>query len=105
MTDWHEYPTNYSGGNNVDGVAEFFGSYPATIVPMAGTGMLVIVWLVSFALSYMVGAMKAFTVASFVSTILGTYLWRIGMVQVEWVFVLAVMTIIGFLLSWGENSG
>ena len=105
MTDWHPYPYNFSNGtSSVDGVGSFFGSYPASIVSMTGSGILVMIWMVVFMLSFVSGAIKAFTVASFVSTILGVYLMRIDLISVQWVFVLAVMTIVGFLLSKSENE-
>ena len=104
MTDWHPYPYNFSNGTSVDGVGSFFGSYPASIVSMTGTGIIVMIWMVVFMLSLVSGAIKAFTVASFVSAILGVYLMRIDLLSVQWVFVLAVMTIVGFLLSKSENE-
>lgn len=109
MADWWEYPVNYTNridntsGNSVDGVGSFFGSYPASVVPGMGLGMVCIMWLVFFSLSIASGARKAMMTSSFITMILSTYLWRIGLVEVWVLFVLITLTIVGAIGSKDEG--
>lgn len=109
MSDWWDYPTNFTNridntsGNSVDGVGSFFGSYPASIVPGMGLGLVAVLWLVFFSLSVASGVRKAMMVSSFICTILVTYLWRIGLVDVWVIFLLTVLTIVGAMGSKEEN--
>ncbi len=108
MADWWEYPTNYTNritnnsGNSVDGVGSFFGDYPASIVPGIGLGLVCIVWLIFFSLSSAMGARKAVMSSSFITMIISTYLWRIGLVPIWVLFLLIVLTIVGALGSKEE---
>ena len=106
---WHSYPTNYTDpitnlSTSVGGVGDFFGSYPASVVPFAGVGIVILLWIVSFSLSLMSGTRKAFMVASFITGVLSVYLWRIGMIDVSVVFILVVLTIVGALGGKEENA-
>jgi hypothetical protein len=109
QTNWWDYPTNFTNkltnvtNQSVDGVGSFFGSYPASIVPGMGIGMVCIMWLVFFSLSMASGVRKAMMTASFVTGVLSTYLWRIGLVPLWVLFVLVVLTIIGAIGSKEET--
>ena len=103
-TAWHEYPTNFSNGTSVDGVGSFFGSYPAAIVPFAGIGIVILLWIITFSLSLMSGVRKAFMVASFIAGVLSIYLWRMAMIDVSIVFILVILTIVGAIGAKEENS-
>ena len=109
MTNWHSYPNNYTDpttnlSTSVGGVGDFFGSYPASVVPFAGNGIVILLWIVSFSLSLMSGTRKAFMVASFITATLSVYLWRIGMIDVGIIFILIVLTIVGAIGGKEENS-
>lgn len=109
MADWWEYPTNYTNdltntsGSSISGVGSFFGSYPSSIVPGYGLGLVVIMWLVFFSLSIASGVRKAILASSFISLILSTYLWRIGLVPLWVLFTLIVLMVIGAIGSKEEQ--
>ena len=108
MADWWQYPTNYTNkmtnatGQSVDGIGSFFGSYPASIVPEMGLGLVAIMWVVFFTLSLATGTRKALMASSFITAILSTYLWRIGLVPLWTLFALIALTIIGAIGSKEE---
>jgi hypothetical protein len=110
MAQWWNYPTNFSNNitgvtnDSVDGVADMFAVYPASIYPDIGLGMVVIMWLTFFILSYASGARKAMAASSFVTLILSTYLWRIGYVPLWALFTLLGLLIIGLIGSKSEQS-
>jgi hypothetical protein len=106
---WHQWPTNFTNGitnatnQSVNGVGSFFGSYPASVVPGYGMGMVCILWVVFFSLSIASGVRKALMVSSFVTAILSTYLWRIGLIDPSIIFVFAILTIVGAIGSKEEK--
>lgn len=107
-TPWHSYPTNFTNvvtnatNQTVTGVGSFFGSYPASVVPQLGIGLVAILWIVFFSLSYVSGVRKALMASSFITGILSIYLWRIGLVDIWVIFLLTVLTIVGGLGSKDE---
>lgn len=109
-TQWWDYPTSFHNNltgvtnDSVDGAADLFAAYPASIVPDIGVGMVVIMWLVFFVLSYASGVRKAMAASSFVTLILSTYLWRVGYVPLWCLFTLVVLLIIGLIGSKSEQS-
>ena len=102
---WHEWPTNFSNGTeSVNGVADFFIGYPTHVTSFFGIGILIVIWLGAFTLSMMSGLRKALAVSSFVSAILGIYLWRAGAIGIEPIFVLVILIIVGLIGGKEENS-
>ena len=108
-TNWWSYPTNFTNritnatNDSVNGVGSFFGSYPSSVVPGLGLGLVCIMWLVFFSLSMASGVRKALMVSSFITGILSFYLWRISMIDTWVVMVLAVLTVIGAIGSKEEQ--
>jgi hypothetical protein len=107
---WWDYPTsfynNVTGAVNdsVDGVADMFVTYPASIVPGIGIGMVVIMWLTFFILSYASGVKKAMAASSFITLILSTYLWRVGYVPLWILFTLIALLILGLIGAKDEQG-
>ena len=105
QTNWHQYPTNFTnnltGVSNasVNGVGSMFGSYPASVVPGLGIGLVCIMWIVFFSLSIASGARKAMMAASFITGVISVYLWRIALVDTWVIFVLIALTIVGAIGS------
>lgn len=102
MTGYWEYPTNFSNGQNVSGVADFFLKYPSSILGnYFAAGLILMVWVATFALSLAIGTRKALAVSSFITLILAVYL----MAYLNPIIIIALifMTVIGLLGGKGEN--
>lgn len=99
---WYEYPTNFSG-TSVGGVSDFFVKYPSTIVGNSfAAGIVLMVWIMAFALSMSVGIRKALAVSSFVTLILAVYL--MSYLNPVILIVLVFMVIIGMIGGKSDNS-
>ena len=108
MTDWHQYPTNFTDpftnqSTSVGGVGDFFGAYPASIVDGFGLGLVCIMWIIFFTLSYAIGTRKAVMASSFITGVLSVYLWRIGLIDPWIIFAMIFLTIIGAIGGKEEN--
>jgi len=104
MSDWWSYPTDFNNtitntaNDSVTGVGSFFGTYPASIIgDNYGLGIISIVWLITFILSNASGVRKAMAASSFITFLLGTYLWRIGIAPLWTLFALIVLMILGVI--------
>ncbi len=105
MTDWFDYPNNYSNGTEVDGVGQFFFKYPNFILGgYFGAGICLLIFIISFGLSMAVGTKKALAVAGFISTIFSLYFVRLGSLNITITFVFVFITIIG-LIGAKEEGG
>jgi hypothetical protein len=105
MADWWSYPTNYSNGTAVTGVADFFVKYPSFILSdKLGIGITMIIWLMSFGLSMQGGARKAIMIASFISFLFSIYFVRLGVMNTTFTIILLIATIIGAIASKEESS-
>jgi len=104
MTDWYSYPNNYSNGIEVDGVAKMFFQYPNFILGgYAGAGWTLLIFLMSFGLSMIVGMKKALGVAGWITFIFSLYFLRLGMLNITISVVLIVVAIIGTI--GGKEEG
>lgn len=104
MVDWHEYPTNYSNGTEVDGIGKMLFKYPQTLIGFTGAGWVLAIFIAVFGISLTAGSSNAFLVASFITFIFATFLWRLGMVATWILFLLLTGIIVSALLS-AKDSG
>jgi len=111
QTLWWQYPTNFTNTiantsqDSVDGVGSFFGTYPASVIGTNyGFGVIAIVWVIMFILSSASGVKRAMAASSFITFLLGTYLWRIGLAPTWSLFLLLALTIIGAIGSKSQTS-
>jgi hypothetical protein len=103
--DWWEYPTNYSNGTEIDGVAKMFFKYPNYILGgYAGAGWTLLIFLVSFGLSLATGSRKALGVAGWISFMFSLYFLRMGILNITVSFVLLFVAIIGTIGAKEDNS-
>jgi hypothetical protein len=98
MVDWWEYPTNYSGGKEIDGAGRLFMDYPNFIMTGGfGAGITLLIFIVTFGLSMSSGSRKSLAVASFISFIFSLYFVRLGAINLTITISLILLTIIGSL--------
>jgi hypothetical protein len=104
MTDWYGYPTNYSNGTEVDGVAKAFFQYPNYILGgYAGLGFTLLIFVITFGLSLAAGSRKALGVAGFITCIFSLYFVRLGMLDVSITFILGIIGLFGII--FGRHDG
>lgn len=102
---WYEYPTNFSNGTQVDGVKDFFITYPNYITgDGVAAGILIIIWVISFVISLSAGTKRGVTAASFITLIFAGWFWQLGAINITVVFALIFLMILGIILSRGESS-
>jgi len=104
LETWWSLPTNYSNGTTADGVGKFFMKYPSYILSdYFGIGIVLMIWIISFALSMMLGTKKALAVASFIAFVFSIFFVQLGVMNLIVPIVLIVLTIIGAL--GGKDEG
>ena len=103
LATWWEYANNYSNGTTADSVGKFFMKYPSFILTdWFGIGIVLMIWVISFALSMASGTRKALMTSSFIAFIFSIYFIRLGVMNMTVSIVLIVLTIIGAL---GKDDG
>ncbi len=103
VTDFFEYPYNYSNGTIVDGVGKWMQYTNYILGDSLGLGIIIMIWVFSFGISLMLGAKKAILAASFISFVFAVYLAAAGILNNLMVLgVLLVLMIIGALGSSGQ---
>jgi hypothetical protein len=104
MTDWWEYPTNFSNGDNVAGPADMFFNYPSYLLDSKfGIGITMIIWLMIFTLSLSAGSRKALGIASIVSGIISIYFAQLGWFNILTTFTLIIVGILSLIFSRDEG--
>jgi len=105
MTNWWMYPTNYSNGTEVNGVASFFVKYPNYILNgNFGIAIVLMIWIMSFVLSMALGTRKALMTASFIALMFSLWFYLMGSLPIIIVFTLVGLLIVGMLGSKGEGG-
>ena len=105
ITDWFEYPTNYSNGTSVDGLGTFVQWANSTIGNSMGLGIILVIFSMSFGGALISGTKKALMVSGFITSILSIYLWRLGMINPVVIITLIIITIVGAIGSYNEGGG
>jgi len=100
MTNWWNYPSNYTNGEGVSGVGDFFFGFPHHILGAKfAFGLVVLIWTSFFGLMLAARSAKAMLVASFISFVFAVFLWLRGDLTIVVPIVLIVLTIIGAIGS------
>ncbi len=101
----YAYPTNYSNGSIVTGPGSFFMDYPVSVIPGFGNGILVLVFLLVFAVGSIAGTIKALVVALFITAMMSIYLAVQGWVNMAVPFGLFLIMIIIIIISMFSDKG
>jgi len=99
------YPTNYSNGSIVTGPGDFFMGYPSSIIPQFGGGILLMLFLVVFAISSFMGAKKALLVSCFITGLMSMFFAVRGWVNAVIPISLGAITVIIIIIALLEGSG
>jgi len=104
ITNWYEYPSNFSNGTVVDGFGSFIQYTNYVLGDLFGIGILLTIWLAVFIVSLASGSQKALMVASFISFVFSIFLVRLDMINPIFVITLIILTIIGAIGSKSTQS-
>ena len=101
---WHEWPSNFSGGQNVSGIGSFMQFANASVNNWLGIIILFVVFLTSFLLTKNQSAAKASATSLFITTLIAILLNRMDMIASMWVGVLAGLTTVAIIFVRGEAN-
>lgn len=105
VTDWYQMPTNYSDGtaavNSTFGLLDY-GNYVTG--GWEGVILMLMIFFISLGTGLMTGVKKAFTAASFISTIFSIMLFGLGMIESYWVMIWITMTAIAAVGAFNEKG-
>lgn len=105
MTDWWEYPSNYSNGTVVDSVSKAFFKYPAYIIGDSyAIGIIIFIFSITFIINLFVGSRKSLLVASFISFIFSVYFVMLDKINMVVPILLIILGIIGALSTKDEGG-
>lgn len=102
---WYDWPSNYSNGtSSVNGIGSFVQYSSLLVNNWLGYGIIIMLWVVIFGMSLVVGSRRALLTSSFICFILSIYLVRIGILNPIVSIILIVLTIVGAIGSKEDRS-
>jgi len=102
-TSWYSYPTNYSNGTSINGTSDLFVGFPSfTLNDSFAAGIVLIVWIMTFGMSLLVGTKKALAVSGFITLIVAIYLMEY--LNPIILIALVAITIVGLLGGKNETA-
>ena len=96
---WHEFPSNFSGGQSVTGLGSFFQYNNFLVDGGLGAFILFATFSISFLSLRAFSFEKAFASASFITFIIAILLMRINMIAVHWAVMIGVALVVSVLLA------
>lgn len=102
-----DLPTNFTVGNStraVDGVGSILQYASYATDGWFGTGILAIIFIMSFGVSALANIGRAFASASFITLVFSVYFARLGAVNPTIPFILLICTIAGFFWAKSERG-
>ena len=99
-----EYPTNFSNETSVDGIGNLLVYANYVCNGWFAYGFLAIIFLMSWVVSTGLSSRKSLLSASFITFVFSVYFMMIKMVSFVVPVMLAILLIVGALLSKEENA-
>lgn len=99
---WYEYPSNFSGGQNVSGIGSFFQYANYATGSKLGYMILLGIFAISFMSLKTFSSTKAFASSSFITAFLSIFLMRMGLISPVISIILFAVAIIGILVIRDE---
>ena len=103
ITYWYDFPSNYSGGQNVSSLGSFlqYTNYAANYY--LGALILFAIFSIVFLILKTQSFEKAFAPACFITFALSILFMRINLIGLPIVIMLAVITVLSIILVRTEN--
>lgn len=98
FTPWYEYPSNFSGGQLVDGIGSFFQYSNYAVGGWLGVFILFLTFSISYVILSKANSEKAIATSLFGTAFIATLLMRMEMIAVPLVVMLWVGALIGMIL-------
>jgi len=111
VENWFDYPTNYSDANQFEGDHSVNSTFGLLEYGNYATGgwlgvmIMIMVFFITLGAGIMTGVKKAFTAASFISTIFAIMLFGLGLIESYWVMIWITMTAIAAVGAFNEKGG
>lgn len=99
-----DLPTNFSNGTAVDGIGSLFQYASYATGDWFGTGLVFLIFIMSFGVSALMNIGRAFASAAFITLIFSVYFARIEAISPTIPFILGIMVIAGFFWAKGERG-
>lgn len=100
-----DLPTNFSNGTAaVDGIGSMFEYAGYATDGWFGTGIVMLIFIMVFAVSALMNIGRAFASASFIAFVFSVYFAQINAISPMVPFFLAAAIIVGFFWARGERS-
>lgn len=102
-----ELPTNFTVGNEtvaVEGIGSLFQYATYATSGWFGTGIVIMIFLMSFLATSMMNVGRAFASSVFIAFVFSVYFARIEAVSPTLPIVLLVLTIVGFFWAKSERG-
>lgn len=103
-TYWHEWPSNFSNGQSVDGLGSFFVYLNNDIGGYLGILIVFAIFGISFMALKAGSSTKAFGASAFITAFLSIFLMRMGILAPAIVIILVVLAIIGVFAVRDESQ-
>jgi hypothetical protein len=105
ITRWHDFPSNFSNGtSSVEGIGSLFQYANIATGNLLGIVIVVLTFAIAFVVMKGNNGIKAFTAASFISLLISILLLRIDMIALPFVFALALIFIVGLIMTRSESE-
>ena len=104
VSDWHIYPQNFSNNTGVNSISDYFQYINLITGDWFATGFVILIWILSFGFSMMLGVRKALMSSSFIAFIFSIYFYRVSMVSNLLIILSIIGVIIGAIGSKEESS-
>ena len=101
----YEYPTNYSNGTQVTGPGGMFLDYPTSIVSEYSGGIMILIFLATFALGSLAGVKRGLMSSLFITGIISVYFAARGWINMIVPFGFGVVLVIVIIVALLEGKG
>lgn len=103
-TDWYTYPSNFSNNTGVNSISDYYQYINFITGDWFATGFVILIWVLSFGFSMMLGVRKALMSSSFIAFIFSIYFYRVSLVGNLLIILSIIGVIIGAIGSKEESS-
>ena len=103
-TDWYTYPSNFSNNTGVNSISDYYQYINFITGDWFATGFVILIWILSFGFSMVLGVRKALMSSSFIAFIFSIYFYRVSLVGNLLIILSIIGVIIGAIGSKEETS-
>lgn len=99
ITYWHEWPSNFSNGQSVDGLGSLFQYVNYSLEGSLGFLIILATFIIGFVSAKAFNTSKAFAGTSFVSFLIAILLMRLEMISIFIVITIGMLLAVSLILA------